>query len=98
MSIIAYVLILSILIIVHEFGHFIIARKMGVKVERFSIGFGPRLFSRKGKETEFSISAIPFGGYVKLAGENSEECQGAPDEFMTKPLLVTASKKSGPCR
>ncbi|MFA5362303.1 MAG: RIP metalloprotease RseP [Candidatus Omnitrophota bacterium] len=86
MSVIVYILILSILIVVHEFGHFIAARKMGVKVERFSIGFGPRLYSRKGKETEFTLCVIPFGGFVKLTGENAGECQGGADEFMTKPV------------
>ncbi len=86
MSVIAYILILSILIVVHEFGHFIAARKMGIKVERFSIGFGPRLFSRKGRETEFTLCAIPFGGFVKLTGENAEECKGEAGEFMTKPV------------
>jgi regulator of sigma E protease len=86
MSVIVYILILSILIVVHEFGHFIAARKMGIKVERFSIGFGPRLFSRKGKETEFTLCAIPFGGFVKLTGESAEECKGGTDEFMTKPV------------
>jgi regulator of sigma E protease len=86
MSVVAYILILSILIVVHEFGHFIAARKMGVKVERFSIGFCPRLFTRKGKETEFTVCLIPFGGFVKLTGESAEECKGASDEFMTKPV------------
>ena len=54
-----FVVILSILIVVHEFGHFIIAKKMGVRVEKFSIGFGPKLFSWKRKDTEYTLCAFP---------------------------------------
>ncbi|MDD5347368.1 MAG: M50 family metallopeptidase [Candidatus Omnitrophica bacterium] len=77
---------LSILIIIHEWGHFIAAVKAGVRVEVFSIGFGKKLFRRKTKNTEFAISAIPLGGYVKMAGDNLEEAAGKPDEFLSKPV------------
>jgi regulator of sigma E protease len=79
-------LAIFVLILVHEFGHFIAAIKQGVRVEIFSLGFGRRLFVRKKKDTEYVISAIPLGGYVKLAGDNLEEYKGLPDEYLSKPV------------
>ena len=70
---IAVVIVFSLVILVHELGHLFAARRIGVKVERFSLGFGRVLFSRKIGQTEYALSAIPFGGYVKPLGE-------APDE------------------
>jgi regulator of sigma E protease len=80
-----FLLALSALVIVHEWGHFIAARRCGVRVEIFSIGFGRRLFTRKSKGTEFTISAVPMGGYVKMAGDTPEEFTGKPDEFLAQP-------------
>ena len=81
------VIVLGILVFVHELGHFIGAKTLGVRVLKFSLGFGPRLvgFSRKG--TDYVISAFPMGGFVKMAGESPEEGEstGAPDEFLSKP-------------
>lgn len=85
-TLLIFVCILSILIVVHEFGHFIVAKKMGVQVEKFSLGFGPQLAKTKKNGTEYSVSAIPLGGYVKLAGDNLEECKGRPDEYFSKPV------------
>ncbi len=79
-----FLLILSSVIVVHEFGHFIIAKKMGVRVERFSLGFGPLLLKKKKKETEYCLSAVPLGGYVKLAGDNLEECKGKKYEYFSQ--------------
>lgn len=79
-----FLFILSILIFVHEFGHFIVAKKMGVRVEEFSLGFGRKLIKRKRGDTEYSISAIPLGGYVKMAGDNLDEYKGKPDEYFSK--------------
>ena len=80
-----FVVILSILIVVHEFGHFIIAKKMGVRVEKFSIGFGPKLFSWKRKDTEYTLCAFPLGGYVKMAGDTLEEAHpGVADEYFSQ--------------
>lgn len=62
----------SLLIIVHEFGHFIMAKVNGIRVEEFSIGMGPKIFSVKGKETKFSLSLFPIGGYVKMLGEEED--------------------------
>ncbi len=81
------VVVLGILVFVHELGHFVGAKVLGVRVLKFSLGFGPRLigFARKG--TDYVISAFPMGGFVKMAGESPEEGEntGAPDEFLSKP-------------
>jgi regulator of sigma E protease len=83
-STVIFILILSLLIIVHEFGHFIAARKNGVRVEQFSLGFGPQVFKKKKGDTEYSLSLIPLGGYVKMAGDNQAEYKGKPDEYLSK--------------
>ncbi len=86
LSIIGVLIVLGILITVHESGHFFAARLFGVYVEKFSIGFGPKIFSRKWKESEFRVSWIPLGGYVKMKGENPDEkISGDGDEFTSKP-------------
>ena len=85
-SLIAVVIVLGIMILVHEWGHFIVARLCGVRVEIFSFGFGPRLWGRKRGATDYRLSALPLGGYVKMAGDNpSEERAGEPDEFLSRP-------------
>jgi regulator of sigma E protease len=83
-SLLVFLAILGVLIIVHEFGHFIIAKKVGVKVEKFSLGFGPAILKKKGGETEYTINSIPLGGYVKLAGDNLEEYKGNPNDYLSK--------------
>ena len=72
-SVISFGIVLGILIFVHELGHFIIAKRSGVGVLRFSLGFGPKILGKKIGETEYQISAIPLGGYLKIIGENPEE-------------------------
>ena len=67
-TIISFVLVLGILILVHEFGHFIVARMSGVGVERFSIGFGPVLLRYRGKETEYCLSLVPLGFLLAAGG------------------------------
>lgn len=84
LSLIIFLFILGTLITVHEFGHFIAAKRIGVKVEKFSLGFGPQLLTRKKDDTEYMLSAIPLGGYVKLAGDNLEEFKGAPFEYLSQ--------------
>ena len=80
---------LSMMVFIHEFGHFIVAKKLGVKVHTFSIGFGKKLIKWKRGETEYAISAIPFGGYVAMAGESPEDGgYGNADEFRVKPIWV----------
>lgn len=72
-TIIATIVVLGILVFVHEFGHFLLAKLLKVRVEAFSLGFPPKLLSKKIGETEYRLSVIPLGGYVKLLGENPEE-------------------------
>ena len=84
-SIIAFLFVLGVLIFVHELGHFLMARRIGVRVLTFSLGFGPKLLSFRRGDTEYCISAVPLGGYVKMAGENPEDTRtGASDEFLSK--------------
>ena len=81
----AFAFVLGVLVFVHELGHFMLARWHGVKVHTFSLGFGPKLLSFKRGDTEYCLSLIPLGGYVKMAGENPDDNpQGASDEFMSK--------------
>ena len=70
-TVVAFIVVIGILILIHELGHFVVARWVGVGVERFSIGFGPVLFRWRGKETEYCLSIIPMGGYVKMMGEEN---------------------------
>jgi regulator of sigma E protease len=85
-------LVLGLIILVHEWGHYIVARMCGVRVDVFSIGFGPRLFGWKRGNTDWRVSALPLGGYVRMAGQDLSEVDsgdvaptGAPDELMSKP-------------
>lgn len=85
-SVVSVVIVLGIMIVVHEFGHFAAAKFFGVRVETFSVGFGKRLLGFTRGETDYRISALPFGGYVKMAGENPMETRtGDPGEFMSHP-------------
>ena len=89
--------VFGILIFFHELGHFFIAKKAKVKVEKFSLGFGPPLIKFKRGETEYAISAIPFGGYVKMAGESLNESTGKKGEFYSKsPRQRIAIVLAGP--
>ena len=85
-------LVLGVMVLIHEWGHFIVARMCGVRVDVFSIGFGPRLFGWKKGPTDYRVSALPLGGYVRMAGQDLSEVDsgdkpptGAPDELMSKP-------------
>jgi len=89
MAIISAVLLLGILIFVHELGHFLFAKLMGVKVLKFSLGFGPKLLGKKFGETEYLISSVPLGGYVKMSGEEPSEEQSEAEvarTFKAQPL------------
>jgi regulator of sigma E protease len=84
-TLLSFVFVLGVLIFVHELGHFLMARRIGVRVLTFSLGFGPKIVNVKRGDTEYCISAIPLGGYVKMAGENPEDARtGASDEFLSK--------------
>ena len=85
-GILAVIIGLGTMVLVHEWGHFIVARFFGVRVESFSIGFGPRIWGFRRGDTDYRLSILPLGGYVRMAGDNpSEERTGAPDEFLSKP-------------
>lgn len=99
MTIIYFIIALSSLVLIHEWGHFFIARRAGIRVEVFSIGFGPRLFSLSRGGTEYRISALPFGGYVKLFGEDpvaeaegddakAREIAQSPEAFSGKSIVA----------
>ena len=85
-TIILAILALGFLIFIHELGHFFAAKRCGIRVEKFSIGFGPRLIGFQRGETEYCISALPFGGFVKMAGESPEEQKGEEGEFASAPV------------
>lgn len=85
-SLLIFIAVLSVLIVVHEWGHYVAARMLGVRVDRFSIGFGKVLFSRRRGDTEFAIGAIPLGGYVKMAGDERTSCRGTREEFFSRPV------------
>lgn len=90
LSLLVFLAVLSILIVVHEMGHLFMAKKVGVRVEKFSLGFGKCILTRKRHDTEYSLSAIPLGGYVKLAGDNLEEFTGKNFEYYSKSILQRA--------
>lgn len=84
-STLAFIFVFGILVFIHELGHFLAAKKNGVRVEKFSFGFGPKLWGKKKGDTEYLISAIPLGGYIKMAGdEPGKECKGKPWEYLSK--------------
>ncbi|SHE60799.1 regulator of sigma E protease [Thermoanaerobacter uzonensis DSM 18761] len=86
MTILISIIVLSVLVMFHEFGHFIVAKLSGARVNEFSIGFGPRLFKKKYGETEYSFRALLFGGYVALEGE--DEKSSDPRAIVNKPWPV----------
>lgn len=89
MNIIIFIIILLVLVLVHEFGHFFTAKKFGIRVDEFGFGFPPKLFSVKKGETEYSFNALPLGGFVKIFGENpDDENTNGPEKdrsFVHKP-------------
>ena len=86
LNIAAFIFVLGILVFVHEFGHYAVAKLFKVRVEVFSLGFGKRLVGFRRGDTDYRISLLPLGGYVKMAGENPMEARtGDPGEFMSHP-------------
>src|SRR5436305_8114298 len=85
-NIVAVAFVLGIMVLVHEFGHYAVAKLCGVRVEVFSVGFGKRIFGFRRGDTDYRLSILPLGGYVKMAGENPMEARtGDPGEFMSHP-------------
>ncbi len=84
-TILSFIFVLGVLVFVHELGHFLAAKRVGVRVLKFQLGFNPTILSFRRGDTEYSIGALPLGGYVKMAGESPEEGRaGSPDEFLSK--------------
>src|SRR5262249_20120909 len=84
-TLLGFIFILGALIFIHESGHYFMAKALGIRVEVFSLGFGPKLLRFQKGGTEYCISALPVGGYVKMLGENPDESQrGSPDEFQSR--------------
>lgn len=92
--IIIFLIILASLVLVHEFGHFIVAKKSGIRVDEFGLGFPPRIWAKKYGETTYSLNWIPFGGFVKIFGENPDaESMTGPDSsrsFVNKNRMIQA--------
>ncbi len=95
MSVIIFLIVLSILVLVHEFGHYIIARKNGIRVDEFGLGYPPRIWAKKFGETIFSINILPFGGFVRILGENPDEDTSekvvSEESFQSKKKSVQAA-------
>lgn len=94
MSIIIFIIILGLLIFVHELGHFSVAKKSGIRVDEFAVGFPPRIFSFVKNGTRYALNLIPFGGYVKIFGETPDEeslASEATDSFVNKPRTTQAA-------
>ena len=88
-------IVLGIMVLVHEFGHFAVAKLCGVRVETFSIGFGPRLFGWRRGDTDYRLSLLPLGGYVKMAGDVPGELPtGDPGEFNAHPAMATRAHRA----
>ncbi len=86
-SLLTFVILLGVLIFVHELGHFLTAKRAGVRVERFSLGFGPVLLSKTVDGTCYSLCAVPLGGFVKMAGDAAGEAKGGSDEYCSQPVF-----------
>lgn len=85
-AILAFILVLAPLVFIHELGHFLAAKLLRIGVPVFSLGFGPRLFGFRRAETDYRLSLVPLGGYVRLAGDEADEQRtGAPEEFLSRP-------------
>ncbi len=88
MSFLYFVILIGVLIFVHEFGHFIVAKFFDVKVLRFSIGFGPAFWSYQGEETEYVVCILPLGGYVQMQGSDLESTEAMPEEEQKRSLMA----------
>ncbi|MGA2849065.1 MAG: RIP metalloprotease RseP [Terracidiphilus sp.] len=93
-SVVAFIVLVGVMVVVHEFGHFAVAKLCGVRVEAFSVGFGPRLFGIKYGETDYKVCLLPLGGYVKMTGENPEQNLEIPGAKPGTPVLQQAFEKS----
>jgi regulator of sigma E protease len=90
-SAVAFIVLVGVMVVVHEFGHFIVAKLCGVRVEAFSVGFGPRLFGIKYGDTDYKVCLLPLGGFVKMTGENPGEVAMVPGT----PVAIQGAEKLG---
>src|ERR1700689_3202764 len=86
-AVVAFIVLVGVMVVVHEFGHFAVAKLCGVRVEAFSVGFGPRLFGIKYGETDYKICLLPLGGYVKMTGET-------PDQIAVSDAPTSGAQKT----
>jgi len=89
-SVVAFIVLVGVMVVVHEFGHFAVAKLCGVRVEAFSVGFGPRLFGVKYGETDYKVCLLPLGGYVKMTGESPEQNLEIPGSTPGTPVIQQA--------
>lgn len=92
-TVVSFILVLGLLVLVHELGHFLVAKRVGIYVQEFALGFGPRLWSRKKGETNYSLRVFPLGGFVKLIGEFPADEQMDPEEFS----IMKEAQAAGGC-
>ncbi|MBX2866930.1 site-2 protease family protein [Candidatus Kaiserbacteria bacterium] len=90
MNILLFILVLLVVVLVHEWGHFITAKKVGMRVDEFGFGFPPKLFGMRKGETEYTFNLLPIGGFVKIFGEDSEAAEGDPRAFTSRPRWAQA--------
>ena len=87
-SVLSFLFVLGVMIFIHELGHYMVAKLLGIRVEVFSLGFGKRLIGFQKGDTDYRISLLPLGGYVKMAGENyDDDVTGDPGEFVAHPKM-----------
>src|SRR6202795_1309317 len=79
-AVVAFIILIGVMVVVHEFGHFAVAKLCGVRVESFSVGFGPRLFGIKYGDTDYKVCLLPLGGYVKMTGETPDQIATSSEE------------------
>ena len=98
MSIVLFIFVILVLVVSHELGHFLIAKYFKIRVDEFAVGFPPKLFSFLYGGTEYSINALPFGGFVKIFGEDYDttgDTQNSGESFIHKPRSIQALVISG---
>ena len=92
MNILLFLIILLVLVLVHEFGHFFVAKRFGIRVDEFGFGFPPKLFGKKYGETEYTVNLLPLGGFVKIFGETPDDLPAVP----SAQLMQAGENISGP--
>src|ERR1700733_6116792 len=86
-SAVAFIVLVGLMVVVHELGHFLAAKLCGVRVEAFSVGFGPRLFGIKYGDTDYKVCLLPLGGFVKMTGETPDQISGSSDIEFSQSVL-----------